>query len=233
MAILTAGSDAIDMREPDWGLTPVGDATNFLDAFYPVRTEVIEETASSFTFNSYDSQNNLIILKATGNIPLGSLYTLTLEVPRYSIRFNYSGNMNIDEWGNISGSITGISAFLTSDNRLLGQMTGFNVSWDSSDLDSLTDPVILGGSDTLTGSPQADYVLGFGGDDLLQGMSGNDNLEGGGGRDTLDGDFRPWFLRFAFTHAVDYKRSSILQIQIISTSGIPWPINFSNKVGQH
>ena len=187
MAILTAGNDAIDMREPDWGLTPVGDASAFLDAFDPVRTEVIENTATSFTYNSYDSRNNLIILKGTGNIPLGSLNSLTVEVPLYSVRLTYSGSMNIDPWGNVSGSITGISAYLTSDNRLLGQMTGINVPWDSSDLDSLTNPVILGGSDTLTGSPQADYLLGFGGDDLLQGMGGNDNLEGWGGRDTLDG----------------------------------------------
>ncbi len=187
MAILTAGNDAIDMRKPDWGLAPVGDATAFLDAFDPVRTEVIEETATSFTFNSYDSRNNLIILKGTGNIPLGSLNSLTVEVPLYSVRLTYSGSMHIDPWGNVSGSITGISAYLTSDNRLLGQMTGINVPWDSSDLDSLTNPVILGGSDTLTGSPQADYLLGFGGDDLLQGMGGNDNLEGWGGRDTLDG----------------------------------------------
>ena len=69
MAILTAGNDAIDMREPDWGFTPVGDASAFLDAFNPVRTEVIEKTATSFTYNSYDSRNNLIILKGTGNIP--------------------------------------------------------------------------------------------------------------------------------------------------------------------
>ena len=187
MAILTAGNDAIDMREPDWGLTPVGDASAFLDAFDPVRTDVIENTATSFTYNSYDSRNNLVILKGTGNVPLGSLNSLTVEVPLYSVRLIYSGSMIIDPWGNISGSITGISAYLTSDNRLLGQMTGINVPWDSSDLDSLTNPVILGGSDTLTGSPQADYLLGFGGDDLLQGMGGNDNLEGWGGRDTLDG----------------------------------------------
>ena len=187
MAILTAGNDAIDMREPDWGLTPVGDASAFLDAFDPVRTEVIENTATWFTYNSYDSRNNLIILKGTGNIPLGSLNSLTVEVPLYSVRLIYSGSMIIDPWGNVSGSITGISAYLTSDNRLLGQMTGINVPWDSSDLDSLTNPVILGGSDTLTGSPQADYLLGFGGDDLLQGMGGNDNLEGWDGRDTLDG----------------------------------------------
>ena len=187
MAILTAGNDAIDMREPDWGLTPVGDASAFLDTFDPVRTEVIENTATSFTYNSYDSRNNLIILKGTGNIPLGSLNSLTVEVPLYSVRLTYSGSMIIDPWGNVSGSITGISAYQTSDNRLLGQMTGINVPWDSSDLDSLTNPVILGGSDTFTGSPQADYLLGFGGDDLLQGMGGNDNLEGWDGRDTLDG----------------------------------------------
>ena len=187
MAILTAGNDAIDMREPDWGLTPVGDASAFLDAFDPVRTDVIENTATSFTYNSYDSRNNLVILKGTGNIPLGSLNSLTVEVPLYSVRLIYSGSMIIDPWGNVSGSITGISAYLTSDNRLLGQMTGINVPWDSSDLDSLTNPVILGGSDTLTGSPQADYLLGFGGDDLLQGMGGNDNLEGWDGRDALDG----------------------------------------------
>ena len=154
MAILTAGNDAIDMREPDWGLTAVGDASAFLDAFDPVRTEVIEETATSFTYNSYDSRNNLVILKGTGNIPLGSLNSLTVEVPLYSVRLTYSGSMNIDPWGNVSGSITGISAYLTSDNRLLGQMTGINVPWDSSDLDSLTNPVILGGSDTLPVPPR-------------------------------------------------------------------------------
>ena len=187
MAFLTSGNDAIDMREPDWGLDAVGDATAYLDTFYPVRTVVIEETATSFTFHSYDSQNNLIILKGTGNIPLGALNALTLEVPLYSVRFTYSGNLNIDAWGNISGSITGISAFLISENRLLGQMTGIQVPWDSSDLDGLTDPVILGGSDTLSGSPQADYLLGFGGNDLLQGMGGNDSLEGGGGSDSLEG----------------------------------------------
>ena len=187
MAILTAGNDAIDMREPDWGLTPVGDASAFLDAFDPVRTDVIEETVTSFTYNSYDSRNNLVILKGTGNIPLGSLNSLTVEVPLYSVRLTYSGSMIIDPWGNVSGSITGISAYLTSDNRLLGQMTGINVPWDSSDLDSLTNPVILGGSDTLTGSPQADYLLGFGGNDSLYGGTGNDTLDGGAGIDVMTG----------------------------------------------
>ena len=52
------------------------------------------------------------------------------------------------------GSITGISAFLISENRLLGQMTGILVPWDSSDLDGLTDPESWGSPIPFTVLPR-------------------------------------------------------------------------------
>lgn len=45
----------------------------------------------------------------------------------------------------------------------------------------------LSGADSLTGSPQADFLMGYAGNDIFPGNSGADTLDGGNGNDTLDG----------------------------------------------
>lgn len=43
------------------------------------------------------------------------------------------------------------------------------------------------GNDSVTGSEQADVIVGGSGDDVIDGLGGNDWLHGGSGNDTLDG----------------------------------------------
>ena len=46
---------------------------------------------------------------------------------------------------------------------------------------------VLSGADSLTGSPQSDFLMGYAGNDTFLGNSGADTLDGGAGNDTLDG----------------------------------------------
>ncbi len=47
--------------------------------------------------------------------------------------------------------------------------------------------IIFSGADTIGGSTQADYLMGFDGTDTLNGGDGNDTLRGGAGGDVLNG----------------------------------------------
>jgi Ca2+-binding RTX toxin-like protein len=47
---------------------------------------------------------------------------------------------------------------------------------------------ILSGNDTFIGSPFADVLFSFGGNDTLSGGGGNDSLNGGAGNDLISGD---------------------------------------------
>ena len=47
--------------------------------------------------------------------------------------------------------------------------------------------VVLASDDTLTGSADADHLIGFEGNDTIDGKGGDDTLEGSDGDDTLDG----------------------------------------------
>ncbi|MBA3449483.1 MAG: hypothetical protein H0T56_18125 [Pseudaminobacter sp.] len=91
----------------------------------------------------------------------------------------------------VSGTVTSIQ-YIVGGSTVL-QVTGFSVPVSVilgfvSDNDAIgLLGVVLAGADTLTGTPLADVLYGFGGNDTLIGNAGNDTLNGGSGNDTLRG----------------------------------------------
>jgi ELWxxDGT repeat protein len=68
------------------------------------------------------------------------------------------------------------------------QITDVSQPLDSSPSNFTTVGGTLGaGPETLTGTPDADFLTGLGGNDTINGLAGDDILSGGAGDDTIDG----------------------------------------------
>lgn len=103
----------------------------------------------------------------------------------------YSGDFSEDTNGMASGTVTGISWFLSG-------VPQYEITGMSSDLVWLVDQItsgdaasaiasIFSGDDTYLGGSEGDFVRTYDGDDSLTGGVGDDTLLGEGGADTIDG----------------------------------------------
>lgn len=106
----------------------------------------------------------------------------------------YYGSFTLAGGNKISGgTITGIDAII--DGKLLG--TFRQASVDVEELATIPDTdaaiqhwmetVLFRGADLVTGSPYADKLYGWNGNDLIRGMNGGDRIDGGSGNDRLWG----------------------------------------------
>jgi hypothetical protein len=94
-----------------------------------------------------------------------------------------------DDGAPISGTITGIretfsGQLYTSTDELSVPVSSFNY-WVSNGLDAEFQSTILGGNDTIAGSPFGDYMLGYGGSDSFDLAIGDDTAVGGPGNDLV------------------------------------------------
>jgi len=148
---------------------------------------------------AYDEQflNNIFLFAA--GVTYEDMYTIFWNdgVNRSS---SYLGSgIALDGQGNIiSGTVTAYAALTWNGPNFSEHWELSNVSISASSLynahltPSTSDDFAiiqsaLSGSDSLTGSSQADFLSGYGGNDTLVGNAGPDTLDGGSGNDTLNG----------------------------------------------
>ncbi|ANT63817.1 hypothetical protein AYJ57_25420 (plasmid) [Salipiger sp. CCB-MM3] len=103
----------------------------------------------------------------------------------------YFGDFSYGEYGEISGSLTGIKEWVGSNLRFSLQdfeadaYTFFYTLADGETVDTYS--YLLKGKDKVYGGSGSDVLLGFSGRDVLKGGGAGDELSGGKGNDKLSG----------------------------------------------
>jgi Ca2+-binding RTX toxin-like protein len=145
--------------------------SQFLDNIYlPAGGTIFEDMYTVFWFDGTDWSSTYLgsgfVLNSQGSVVAGT-------VTAYAALMWYGSNFS-EYWE--------ISNFSISASSLYNAHVTPGTSDDFAIMQS-----VLSGADSLTGSPQSDFLMGYAGNDTFLGNSGADTLDGGAGNDTLDG----------------------------------------------
>ncbi|MCA3431753.1 MAG: hypothetical protein INF71_19280 [Roseomonas sp.] len=152
-------------------VTAGADDSQFLDNIYlPAGGTIFEDMYTVFWFDGTDRSSTYLgsgfVLNSQGSVVAGT-------VTAYGALMWYGSNFS-EHWE--------ISNFSISASSLYNAHVTRSTSDDFAIMQS-----VLSGADSLTGSPQSDFLMGYAGNDTFLGNSGADTLDGGAGNDTLDG----------------------------------------------
>jgi Ca2+-binding RTX toxin-like protein len=107
-------------------------------------------------------------------------------------RIVYSGSFSYDFWGNVSGTLQGMTEYRSG--NMIYNVTGIGVSaarvYDAIQIRmdaGLAASIVFSKDDVMQGSRGADYLRAYAGNDTLRGGLAGDTLSGMSGRDTLIG----------------------------------------------